>query len=59
MADSEPLEADPADVGLAAVALAGIGAFAIVLPDGFIIGVAVLGMAILLAVVAVFQHQRA
>lgn len=59
MADSDPLEADPADISLAAVALALIGIFAIVLPDGFTIGVGVLGLAVLLGIVAAFQYHRA
>ena len=59
MADSSPLEADPKDVTLATVAMAAVGVFAMFLDGGFEIGLVILGLAGLMAIIAIVQWKRA
>ena len=59
MADSSPLEADPQDVVLAAVAMAAVGVVALLMDGGFEIGLIVLGLAALMGILAVVQWKRA
>lgn len=58
MADSSPLEADPKDIVLAAIAMALVGVFAMFLDGGFEIGLLVLALAALMGVLAVVQYKR-
>lgn len=58
MAKSSPLEADPKDVFLASGAMAAVGLFAMFVADGFEIGVIVLGLAVLMVLIGLFQRGR-